>query len=141
MEAPFVVVPPRVAASCLLIAFDLLIDTGLVHAVATLPLVPRVRRFDTVDEELVVGGRRLRIVRPRSADDLPLLGPLATCAGLIVATGHFRNGILLAPLTAELVARCVVEQTMADELRPFGINRFDERPIAGSIQSAISSPF
>jgi predicted nicotinamide N-methyase len=32
--------------------------------------VPRLRRFDTVDEELVVGGHRLRIVRPRSADDL-----------------------------------------------------------------------
>jgi predicted nicotinamide N-methyase len=32
--------------------------------------VPRLRRFDTVDEELVIGGRRLRLVRPRSADDL-----------------------------------------------------------------------
>ena len=37
---------------------------------ATLRGVPRLRRFDTVDEEIAVGGRRLRLVRPRSADDL-----------------------------------------------------------------------
>ncbi|HJQ24132.1 MAG TPA: glycine oxidase ThiO [Blastocatellia bacterium] len=78
--------------------------------------------------------------RPDTEDHLPVIGPCAV-AGLFLATGHFRNGILLAPVTAELVARCVVEQTLADELRPFTINRFDERPIAGSIQSAISSPF
>src|SRR5690349_1840586 len=36
----------------------------------TLRGVPRLRRFDTVDEELLVAGRRLRLVRPRSADDL-----------------------------------------------------------------------
>jgi glycine oxidase len=42
-------------------------------------------------------------LRPASADGMPLLGP-AEDPRLVYATGHFRNGILLAPLTAELIA-------------------------------------
>ena len=42
-------------------------------------------------------------LRPRGPDDLPLLGPSAVVPGLIYATAHYRNGILLAPLTAALV--------------------------------------
>ena len=68
------------------------------------------------------------------------MGPCAV-DNLFLATGHFRNGILLAPVTAELVAQSILHRTVADDMRPFGINRFDESPIAGSIQSAISSPF
>jgi glycine oxidase len=78
--------------------------------------------------------------RPDTEDHLPVIGP-CDIANLFLATGHFRNGILLAPITAELIAQCVIQQTVADELRPFQINRFDEIPITGSIQSAISSPF
>ncbi len=43
-------------------------------------------------------------LRPESADGVPAIGPLAGTPRVIAATGHFRNGILLAPLTAELVA-------------------------------------
>jgi glycine oxidase len=78
--------------------------------------------------------------RPDTEDHLPVIGPCGI-ANLFLATGHFRNGILLAPVTAELLAQCLIQQTVPDELRPFQINRFDEQPIAGSIQSAISSPF
>jgi glycine oxidase len=78
--------------------------------------------------------------RPDTDDHLPVIGP-CEIANLFLATGHFRNGILLAPVTAELLAQCITERRVPDELRPFQINRFDERPIAGSIQSAISSPF
>lgn len=42
-------------------------------------------------------------LRPGSPDNAPMIGP-ASVAGLLVATGHYRNGILLAPVTAELVA-------------------------------------
>ncbi|HKP13430.1 MAG TPA: glycine oxidase ThiO [Blastocatellia bacterium] len=77
--------------------------------------------------------------RPDTDDHLPVIGPCEV-ANLFLATGHFRNGILLAPATADLLARCIVRQTVPDELRPFLIKRFDEKPIAGSIQSAISSP-
>jgi glycine oxidase len=44
-------------------------------------------------------------LRPGSPDDLPMIGPLAGWPNVIAATGHYRNGILLGPLTGELVAR------------------------------------
>ncbi|MHB8420865.1 MAG: glycine oxidase ThiO [Myxococcales bacterium] len=43
-------------------------------------------------------------LRPATADGLPALGPSPGIAGLHLALGHFRNGILLAPVTAEIVA-------------------------------------
>ena len=43
-------------------------------------------------------------LRPGSRDDLPLIGRSDVLPGLIYAVGHYRNGILLAPLTAGLVA-------------------------------------
>jgi glycine oxidase len=46
-------------------------------------------------------------LRPASHDELPLIGPSARVPGLVYATGHYRNGVLLAPLTAELVAKAV----------------------------------
>jgi glycine oxidase len=42
-------------------------------------------------------------LRPGTSDNLPLVGPGAL-EGLVLATGHYRNGVLLAPLTADLVA-------------------------------------
>jgi glycine oxidase len=46
-------------------------------------------------------------LRPASPDELPIVGPSACLPGLVYATGHYRNGVLLAPLTAELVAKAV----------------------------------
>jgi glycine oxidase len=46
-------------------------------------------------------------LRPASPDDLPIVGCSARVEGLVYATGHYRNGVLLAPLTAELVAKAV----------------------------------
>ena len=43
-------------------------------------------------------------LRPATSDDLPVIGPSSGAANVIYATGHYRNGILLAPLTAQLVA-------------------------------------
>ena len=61
--------------------------------------------------------------RPGSRDDAPILGrgPLD---GLFYATGHHRNGILLAPVTADMIARFVLEGTVDPAIRPFGIDRF-----------------
>src|SRR5262245_5743615 len=42
-------------------------------------------------------------LRPASADGLPIIGPLATSPQVVVATGHYRNGVLLAPITAAIV--------------------------------------
>jgi glycine oxidase len=57
-------------------------------------------------------------LRPSTPDRLPYLGR-ASLEGLIVATGHFRNGILLAPITAELVADLVAGRTPSIDLAPF----------------------
>lgn len=58
---------------------------------------------DAVVESFQVG------LRPASADGLPVIGPDPEVRGLVYATGHFRNGVLLAPETAELVARVVLD--------------------------------
>ena len=48
-------------------------------------------------------------LRPATPDELPVIGPSATVPGLVYACGHFRNGVLLAPLTAALVGDLLVE--------------------------------
>jgi glycine oxidase len=48
-------------------------------------------------------------LRPASADQLPLIGRSEVIPNLVYATGHYRNGVLLAPLTAELVADVMLE--------------------------------
>jgi glycine oxidase len=49
-------------------------------------------------------------LRPRAEDGLPVLGRSSTLEGLIYATGHYRNGILLTPVTAELIADVVTSE-------------------------------
>lgn len=46
-------------------------------------------------------------LRPRSSDGLPVLGPCDEIDALFYATGHYRNGILLAPLTGELISEAI----------------------------------
>jgi glycine oxidase len=48
-------------------------------------------------------------LRPKSPDDLPLVGRSQVVPGLLYATGHYRNGVLLAPLTAALVRRLAMD--------------------------------
>ena len=48
-------------------------------------------------------------LRPGTPDELPLIGPAATMPGVYFATGHYRNGVLLSPLTAKLVADLVID--------------------------------
>ncbi len=61
--------------------------------------------------------------RPGSRDDAPILGrgPLD---GLFYATGHHRNGILLAPVTADAMARLVLDDVVEPAIKPFGLERF-----------------
>jgi len=61
--------------------------------------------------------------RPGSRDDAPIVGPAAV-NGLIYATGHHRNGILLAPVTADVIARLVLTGAVDPVIEPFGIARF-----------------
>jgi glycine oxidase len=66
--------------------------------------------------------------RPGSRDDAPLLGPTGV-EGLILATGHYRNGILLAPVTAALIADCVRQGWLEDWAAPFAARRFDREVV------------
>ena len=61
--------------------------------------------------------------RPYTEDHLPVLGATPV-RGLVLATGHFRNGILLAPVTAEAIAELVATGRSAIDLAPFSVTRF-----------------
>jgi glycine oxidase len=69
--------------------------------------------------------------RPGSRDDAPILGA-GPLDGLIYATGHHRNGILLAPVTADAIARLVIDGDADPAIRPFGIERFVARARAAA---------
>ena len=62
-------------------------------------------------------------LRPGTPDDLPIIGSSAEFPNLVFATGHFRNGILLAPITAELVRQIVLGETLNLDLIPLSPDR------------------
>ncbi len=64
----------------------------------------------TVPHAVDCGFRSARVgLRPATPDDLPVIGASAVMPNVMYATGHFRNGVLLAPLTASLVADAMLE--------------------------------
>jgi glycine oxidase len=74
--------------------------------------------------------------RPGTPDEAPLLGP-SPVAGLWLATGHYRNGVLLAAITAELLADALLEDTGAPILQEFSWRRFAAaRPGVGAAAQA-----
>jgi glycine oxidase len=73
-----------------------------------LALMPALR--DAAFDEVRVG------LRPKTADELPAVGASSTMPHVFYATGHYRNGVLLAPLTARLVADLVLEGKSDDDL-------------------------
>ncbi len=62
-------------------------------------------------------------LRPDSPDHLPILGP-TDLDGLLIATGHFRSGILLAPVTAKLIREWITEQRVSIDWERFSPLRF-----------------
>jgi len=62
-------------------------------------------------------------LRPDSPDHLPILGP-TNMEGLLIATGHFRSGILLTPVTARLVGEWITTQKVSEDWAPFSPMRF-----------------
>lgn len=62
-------------------------------------------------------------LRPRAKDNLPILGT-SPVEGLFFATGHFRNGILLAPITGQLIRQLVLGKQVSHDLTPYDIKRF-----------------
>jgi glycine oxidase len=82
---------------------------------AALELVPSLAELDIVD---MWSG-----LRPDTNDHLPIMGPSGV-DNLLLATGHFRNGILLAPITADLIAGTLLSGEEPEALRTFSLERF-----------------
>ncbi|MFV0136499.1 glycine oxidase ThiO [Streptomyces sp. HMX87] len=66
-------------------------------------------------------------LRPGSPDNAPMLGPTAL-DGLLLATGHYRNGVLLTPVTGDAMAHVLATGELPEEARPFTPRRFDAAP-------------
>lgn len=80
---------------------------------------------DIVPHIWTVGFRGARVgLRPATSDGLPIIGPSSAVPNLVYATGHYRNGVLLAPLTAQLVADAVLDERIDPLLAAVGPARF-----------------
>jgi glycine oxidase len=97
--------------------FDTTVTAGAVGDLlrAALELLPDVAELELA--ETVVG------LRPGSPDNAPMLGP-AGPDGLVVATGHYRNGILLTPVTADTIAELLATGRTPEMIAPFAPGRF-----------------
>jgi glycine oxidase len=100
--------------------FDTTLTAGGVHELLreAYRLIPEIAELELV--EASVG------LRPGTPDNAPLIGSGAV-EGLVIATGHFRNGVLQAPLTADCVAALVAGETPPFDLGPFSPLRFVAR--------------
>jgi glycine oxidase len=91
--------------------------------------------------ELVPGITELELaevtagLRPGTPDNAPVLGPSAL-RGLVLATGHFRSGILLAPVTADLIAEYLDTKRLPRSAARFSVSRFSGLPA----RQAVSGP-
>jgi glycine oxidase len=87
--------------------FDTAVTAGGVHELLreAYRLLPDVAEMELVDS--------LAGLRPGTPDNLPLIGRGAI-EGLVLATGHYRNGILLAPLTADAIAALLAGEALPD---------------------------
>ena len=63
-------------------------------------------------------------LRPATLDGLPVIGPSVVLPNLFYATGHYRNGVLLAPLTAQLVADAMLENKVDPAMAALSPRRF-----------------
>ena len=103
--------------------FDTTVTAGGIHALLrdAYELVPGIAEAELVEVTAAL--------RPATPDNAPVLGPTSV-PGLAVATGHFRNGILLTPITADSVASYLAEGRQAPELAPFNTTRFQKQRAA-----------
>ena len=109
--------------------FDQRVTAGAVHHLlrAAAELLPDVDELELT--ETAVG------LRPGSPDNAPLLGETGL-DGLVVATGHYRNGILLTPVTAEAITELLLDGRTPEAIAPFSPRRFDRAGTAGPLRRA-----
>ena len=97
--------------------FDATLTAGAVHDLLrdAIEVVPGVTELELIET--------LARWRPGTPDNAPILGPAAT-PGLVLATGHYRNGVLLTPVTGEAVAELLVSGKLTELAMPFTADRF-----------------
>jgi len=103
--------------------FDTAVTAGAVYE-----LLRDARRVVPGVTELALAEARAGL-RPGSPDNAPIVGE-AHLGGLILATGHYRHGILLSPLTGAAVAALAAGESVPAELAPFSPARLDRAPRA-----------
>lgn len=102
--------------------FDRSVTGGGIHTITgnAIEIAPIIGRLPLMDAWAGL--------RPRAlADELPVLGQSSETRGLYYATAHYRNGILLAPITGELIADEITGGARAALLETFTPDRFDHR--------------
>jgi glycine oxidase len=101
--------------------FDTSVTAGGVHELLreAYRLIPEIAELELLETSAGL--------RPGSPDNAPLIG-WGGEEGLLVATGHFRNGVLQAPVTAESVAALLAGEKPPVDLAPFSPLRFADRP-------------
>ncbi|MFG1677737.1 glycine oxidase ThiO [Micromonospora sp. NPDC049282] len=87
---------------------------------AAVELVPELTEYELV--EAVAG------LRPGTPDNAPVIGALPGRTGVLAATGHHRHGIVLTPVTADLVTELIVTGEPDPALAPFTPDRFPKEP-------------
>jgi glycine oxidase len=97
--------------------FDKRVDAGTVHGLhqAAANLVPKVRETRILEDWAGL--------RPGTSDDLPILGA-TDIAGYFVATGHYRDGILLSPITAAIMTDVIRGRSPEFDIAAFSPMRF-----------------
>ena len=107
--------------------YDTTVIAGGVHELLreAYRLLPDVAEMELID---AVAG-----LRPGTPDNLPIVGPGAI-DGLVLATGHFRNGILLAPLAAQAVADLLADAPDSNRRSSFS----GHMPLEGRTPTGVS---
>jgi glycine oxidase len=97
--------------------FNKSVTAGAINSLlsAAVELIPSIADFAV--DEMWCG------LRPDTIDHLPIIGASGV-DNLVLATGHFRNGILLAPITSASVAELINSNRQPDALGPFGLQRY-----------------
>ena len=112
-----------------LVGFDKTVTASGVHAnldgaIALAPVLASARI-----EETWAG------LRPDTPDHMPILGP-TELKGLLIATGHFRSGVLLTPITAQLIGEFITEKTPSVDWEKFSPMRFQAAQESARVSSA-----
>jgi glycine oxidase len=105
--------------------FDTSVTAGAVHRLleAAWEVLPDIEERELVETRAAL--------RPGTPDNGPVIGA-AGPAGLLWATGHHRNGVLLAPITGTAIAGLLADRPMSDAIEPFSPARFERRPAGSS---------